>query len=714
LTLPIHALVICCVIYASYLGPILYRNNITNWAVFANNNAFLVGTIVLVVLSSYISTRLRYREYATRFRLAEANEELKKLDIMKSQFFANISHEIRTPLTSIIAPVQSLYQGDAGPVAPVQHELLSQIYRNALRLLDMINQMLDFARFDARKMRLNLSLVDLPGTVHDMATVFREVARQKSLKLECVVDDGIPPVYLDTEKLDRILSNLIRNALKFTEQGEITITVSAGQKNVQIEVADTGIGIPADKLPSIFERFQQVDSSSTRRYEGTGLGLTIVKEAVELQHGTITVQSVPGMITRFIITLPTDLDSRVPDAFIDRRSIDRRNTERRHKREQYAGPERRKNPRRRQDLARVSIEDMAFIDATRPRSPVSRIEKDHGAPEPGYNVLYVEDNADLRAYVEQMLYSCGHTVTTAVDGQDGWNKLQEIQPEIVISDIMMPRLDGYDLLQMIHADPEYRNIPVILTTAKSETDERIRGLEKGADDYLAKPINIRELDARIRNLVTSRMFQAVIAKARELETRMKDLTLAFSRSLEYRDHYTADHSNDVLQFGTIIAEELGIQVDEVFRDSLLLHDIGKLGVPDSILLKEGPLNEEEWQIMKKHAEFGAQLLSDFESFRDVSENILSHQERFDGAGYPRGLSGMDIPLTARIIAVADAWHAMTEDRPYRKALPVRKAVEELRRGQGTHFDPEIVTAFISGLVRTNRIPREIATDSLNL
>ena len=491
----LRATIVCGIIYAAYLVPILVRGEIANVPVFVNNNAFLAATIILALLSSYMSTRLRFREYAARHRLADANDELKKLDVLKSQFFANISHEVRTPLTSIIAPVQSLYQGDAGTLTDEQHGLMLQVYRNALRLLDMINQMLDFARFDARKMQLNLALVDIEKLVQESVLVFQDVATQKSLNLKCICEKEIPPIYLDQEKMERVLSNLIRNALKFTESGSVTVSVCARDGWAEFRVEDTGIGIPSRNLSTIFERFQQVDGSSTRRYEGTGLGLTIVKEAVELQHGTVTVESTPSEGTNFTVTIPMDLENRTTEAFIDRRSAERYGPDRRSSDEQYAGPDRRRTPRRRHDC---------------------------------------------------------------------------------------------------------QNIPVILTTAKSETDERIRGLENGADDYLAKPINIRELDARVRNLVTSRLFREAVIKSQELQGRIQDLTLGFSRSLELRDHYTGNHSNDVLEYGSIIA-------------------------------------------------------------------------------------------------VADAWHAMIEDRPYRNALPIPTAISELQKGRGTHFDPQVVDAFLRGL-----------------
>jgi len=306
-------------------------------------------------------------------------------------------------------------------------------------------------------------------------------------------------------------------------------------------------------------------------------------------------------------------------------------------------------------------------------------------------------------YISKMLKKFGHKVITAADGLEGWNKVQKIIPDIIISDIMMPKMDGYELVKQVKANQTTMHIPVLLITAKPELDSKIKGLEIGADDYLAKPINIRELDARIRNLITMRKFQHAVAEAEALDRRIEELTMGFAQSLETRDHETAGHSRDVLELGTLIAEELKIPIDHKLRDSLLLHDIGKLGVPDGILLKNGPLSKEEWQIMKKHPEIGANLLAHFESLKDVSEIILAHQECYDGSGYPKGLKGEEIPLFARIIGVADAYHAMTIDRPYRKALEAAIAISELLKYKDKQFDPDMVDALIKGLKRKKLI-----------
>jgi putative two-component system response regulator len=271
----------------------------------------------------------------------------------------------------------------------------------------------------------------------------------------------------------------------------------------------------------------------------------------------------------------------------------------------------------------------------------------------------------------------------------------------------MPRMDGFELARKIKSDEKTRHIPVILFTAKPELDAKIEGLRIGADDYLPKPVNLRELDARIKNLVTTRAYQQALAREAESNTRIRELTESFSQSLRLRDPDTAEHSSELLRLGSIIAEAIGLAKDDwKFTASLLLHDIGKIGIPDSILKKKSALNEEEWKIMKRHPQYGADLIGQHGSHREVSEIILAHQEHFDGTGYPSGLHGQQIPEIARIIAIVDAYQAMTSERPYRGAMEPTAAVQELIRGRGTQFDPKLVDVFVQGLMRLRLVRPE--------
>lgn len=710
--------VVCVIVYAAYLLPILARGGIADHAVFVANNFFLVSTMILVVMSSQLASAMRRKEFTSRFELARANQDLQQLDVVKSQFFASVSHEIRTPLTSIMAPIESLHRGDVGPLTRGQQSLISQVHRNALRLLDLINQMLDFAKFDAKKMKLHLRSVDMARIVRDQVTLFQEVCRRKGITLEHDISGPVPVVYLDHEKVQRIVSNLIRNAVKFTERGGITIEVAhEGSEEAELNggqcpdsakspgwivmrVRDTGIGISPADTKKVFARFQQIDGSSTRRHGGTGLGLSIVQESVELQHGRVTLESTIGAGSTFTVCLPTNLDEIETEADIDRRQDDRRQEE-----QLFDGPDRRVGPRRNEDYERISVSDIAFVEAESiSQTDVVPEEIPQTKPGTGIRVLYVEDNWDLRNYIGRMLRSYGHTVTTASDGVAGWEQTQKTRPDIVVSDVMMPGIDGLELVRLVKTTKATQKIPIVLITAKSDIDARIEGLGIGADDYIGKPVDIRDLDARINNIVTARRFRDALTRAEDLELRIEQLVLGFSRSLALRDGYTGGHSDDVLMYGTIIAEELGIPVDRNLRDALLLHDIGKLGVPDALLHKPGPLTSDEWLVMKLHPEMGAELLRQFESLLDISGIVRAHHEHYDGTGYPHGLVGEAIPIEARIISVADAWHAMREDRVYRPALAIDVAVAELVKNRGRQFDPNVVDCFLRGLARRGQIP----------
>jgi len=681
---------ICFLVYAGYLIPILITQEIIQSDIFLNNNFFILTTITFAITSSYLSDRINLKEFAARYNLAKANQDLKNLDKMKTQFFANVSHEVRTPLTSIIAPLQSLRQGDVGSLNIDQNELLDQMHRNAVRLLDLINQMLDFSKLEAGKAHLRLALIDIVNYTEDTIALFKEVAIRKGISLT-YDDDAITEreIYIDSDRYERIITNLIRNAIKFTETGGITVNLKHEDNYIILTVSDTGIGISKDHLPHIFKRFEQVDGTSTRSFDGTGLGLAIVEESVQLLQGEIRVESVFGMGTVFTVRIPEDLIDREPHAFVERRNADRRNRP-----ENRNGDNRRNDERRKNDYSRIPISDLAQVES-QTYSVHTRTSQPESMKSSGRRILLAEDTDDLRHYIGKILTNLGHDVVTTENGLAAWEMLREKGGfDVLISDIMMPKVDGYELLERIRNNDTLNDLPVILITAKSGEDPKLKALGIGADDYLPKPINVRELDARIRNLLSTRDLRKAAIEARMMDQRIEELMISFAQTLEIRDTETGNHSKDVLGIGTLIASELGMEIDNTLKASLLLHDIGKIGIPDQILLKPDKLNNDEMSIMKQHPSIGKELLEHFSNFKEVSEIILAHQEHYDGTGYPGGLAGEKIPRISRIIAVADAYHAMTNTRRYRQALSREQAVEELLKYRGSQFDPEIVDAFI--------------------
>ena len=521
------------IVYAAYIIPILIKGGIVDIRSLAGNNFFMVSTMLLAVLSSYLATQMRRKEFTSRYELGHALEELRELDVLKSQFFASISHEIRTPLTSVLAPTESLRRGEVEPLQTGQKSLVDQVHRNSLRLLDLINQMLDFAKFDAGKMKLRLKRVNMSALARNNVTLFKDVCFRKGVSLEHQISPDIPIVYLDKEKVERIISNLVRNAIKFTDRGRITVALSMeeidGKQWIILKVSDTGIGISFEDREKVFEHFHQVDGSTTRQYEGTGLGLSIVQESVGLQHGFVEVDSEVGTGSTFTVGLPTDLDLREPEAEIDRREVDRR-----QEAKDFGGIDRRTSDRRRGERGIVSVSDLAMIEAESFSDTEMRVDEIvRREPPTGIRVLYVEDNIDLRRYVNLSLTSFGHTVVTAANGIDGWKNIQNDLPDIIVSDVMMPGLDGFDLTRLVKTTPKTRKIPVILITAKSETDARIEGLEIGADDYMGKPIDMRELNVRIKNIVSDRKVRDALTRAEEVEERSGNLSTAFPVLLNF-------------------------------------------------------------------------------------------------------------------------------------------------------------------------------------
>jgi putative two-component system response regulator len=303
-------------------------------------------------------------------------------------------------------------------------------------------------------------------------------------------------------------------------------------------------------------------------------------------------------------------------------------------------------------------------------------------------VLVVDDEELNRKLLRGLLTSRGFDVEEATNGEEALRKVHEINPDLVLLDIMMPRVDGIKVCRELKQNPRTQLIPVVLLTALSALDDRVAGLEAGADDFLTKPFHQPELLARVRALI--RMKQLT----NQLE-RTEDILFTLAAAVEAKDPYTEGHLRRLEQYASRLSAKLGLSVHvrTVIRYGALLHDIGKIGVPDAILQKPEPLAPDEFEIIKQHPVFGERICAPLRLGAEVGPIVRGHHERWDGAGYPDGLAGEAIPLGARIVAIADAFDAMTTDRPYRKARDVDSALVELRRGTGTQWDPDLVERF---------------------
>ncbi|MDP3795896.1 MAG: CHASE domain-containing protein [Polaromonas sp.] len=405
-------------------------------------------------------------------QLQQAKNVAEAANQAKSEFLAGVSHELRTPLTLILAPLEQLLRAD--PSAVGQRAQLERAQRNALLLLNRVNDILDFSKSEAGKFQVHWEAVDLVELVSGLAGDAAVVAEGKPCSLTWRVDPALDKVCLDRQHFEKIVLNFLSNALKFTPAGGC-IRVEATCVNddcFEFAVTDSGIGIPADKIPLLFERFQQIDSSATRRYGGTGIGLALAKGLVELMGGSVGVHSEPGRGSRFWARLPRGVDR------LARLGADA-----------SASAER----------ARSATEAMLLRVRYRGDGPESTPANSGTAAERALmpKVLVADDNPDMRTYLAELL-EAEFDVLTAADGEQAWTLLQQHAIDVVVSDIMMPALDGLGLTARIKASPELNHVPVILVTARGGNEASVAGLETGADDYIAKPFSPAELRARVR------------------------------------------------------------------------------------------------------------------------------------------------------------------------------------------------------------------------
>jgi putative two-component system response regulator len=346
-------------------------------------------------------------------------------------------------------------------------------------------------------------------------------------------------------------------------------------------------------------------------------------------------------------------------------------------------------------------------------------------------ILVVDDQELNLRVMQAMLGPLGYQVDMARAGQEALDAVRRNPPDLILMDVMMPVLDGFETTRRLKGDPTTRHIPIVMVTALTEVEDRVRALEAGADDFLSKPVEKSELRARARSLLQVKAYHDhMLNYQHELEAevakRTHDLRLAFgrlrgayldtimrlSRAAEYKDEDTGSHITRMSHICAAIARKMGLNDSTV--EHLLyaspMHDVGKIGIPDSILLKPGPLNPEEWEIMKQHTVIGAGILTGAESgFLRLAEVIaLTHHERWDGTGYPRGLKGKAIPLAGRIAALADVFDALTSVRPYKPAFSIEKSLAIINEGDGSHFDPQVVRAFLDILDEVKEIGRKFS------
>ena len=490
-----------------YLAACLLHGGASSKSIFFNNFYFLFVTGVFVVIGSYFYNRLRLREFALRYELdqnqkalEDSNRKLVELGQIKNRFFANISHELRTPLTLLLAPLETLIQKYNRSFDGETREVLATMHSNGMRLLKLINDLLDLVRLESGRLEVKHESLNISDFVRGLASAARQVADDKRLRLETHVDPQLGNLVADRDKLEKIVLNLVFNALKFTPAGgRVELRADKKDDAFVITVSDTGMGISAKNLPFVFDRFWQADGTSKRKYQGVGIGLALVKELTEVQGGKVDVQSTEGKGTVFTVQLPyKKAESPAPAPSAPQPAEDE--TGEAPQTQTVSSEEWLANLYRRAEL---------FPAMTPLQDTLKQVETSRNGRLP--KALIADDEPDMLRFLKSQLAS-QFEVLEAVDGQQAIEKATQFLPDIILLDMMMPEKDGMQACRELRERTSTQSIPIIMLTARADEETKLTALGAGASDFLPKPFSTTELHVRIKNLVESHQYQSKLSK----------------------------------------------------------------------------------------------------------------------------------------------------------------------------------------------------------
>lgn len=492
---PFEATLLCiATLFIYIMGCSFPPAHAANAKALLNNLYFLVLTCIISVTAVHFNYRRRFNEFQLKYKLEAQHQELSALDRLKSQFFANVSHELRTPLTLILAPVEKLKSDIASLGAPAA-ELLEVIENNALRLLRLVNDILGLIRLEEGRASLVKKPIDMAHFLSHTTASMKHLAAMKGIELNLTEPQGDLKIDADPDALEKIIGNVIANAIKFTPpEGRIDVAAAHEGDMVTVRIADTGIGIPPEQLPHIFDRFYQVDGSATRRHQGLGLGLALVRELITRHGGDVAVSSDSGRGTTFVLRFPqADQESQQlagqPEASPDRllndplRAFDRKASAKALEGEKPV-------PKPSDTPIQVALPD------TRSELPL---------------LLVVDDEPDMRRYLVTMLRET-YRVIEAEDGISALEKARAVLPDLILLDVMLPGVSGLEVCRSLKERSETRAIKIIVLTARADEEAKIVALKNGADDFLIKPFSGIEVRSRIANFIRAAQLERDIQR----------------------------------------------------------------------------------------------------------------------------------------------------------------------------------------------------------
>jgi signal transduction histidine kinase len=567
-------------IVASFLLPNLLLTHSAQPLTSLSNLFFLVSTAIIAGTGQVVAYASQREQVAnqsiiegTRKNLELANEELKKLDRFKSEFFANITHELKTPLTMVLTSLELLLEGELGHISESQRSTFQSMQRSGAKLLRLIGDLLDLSRIEESRVRLRIAEHDLASYVRDLVEEMRGLMQRKGITLTFETQSEPLLVWCDLERLERVFLNLLSNATKFTDSGgTVSISLKEQGEAVQVEVRDTGVGFPPELSERIFSRFFQTDMGKTRRYGGTGIGLSLAKDLVELHGGKIWAESAPGAGSLFHVRLLKDREHFSPDV------LDRRGSAAAH-------PDGKRTADRGiadwRFGAEAKFRFLEIDEVTEQRV----VERDPDELRRSHTVLVVEDTPDVIRMIRLSLHH-DFRVMAAINGAQGLELAMKHHPSIIVTDLMMPVMDGIELTQRLRKDPQLRHIPIVMLTARNEVESRITGLQAGVDAYLGKPFSTKELVSTVRSLVRQQERTADLVlsqKMDSIETIAGGLAHEIGNPLNYVKNALQLVQKDTQQLMHAVKQEskhadLEVDLDALGKRTQKLFEVAEGGV----------------------------------------------------------------------------------------------------------------------------------------
>ncbi len=501
-------------IVLSYLAPNAWKIEEGAWSTTISNIFFLVSTAIIVSIGQVVTYRSQYRQFATELSLQKAkdgiekaHDQLKQLDRFKSQFFANITHELKTPLAMILSPLELMTSGDMGRFSEEQNATIHTMYRNGMKLLKLIEDLLDLSRLEESRIRLRVADNDLVAYLRGLVQSVMPLAQRKRIEMVFESDVDRAVVAYDQDRMERVLVNLLSNAAKFTpEGGHIRVRLHDAPDRVHVSVIDDGPGFPADKAERVFERFYQVDMAGTRKHGGTGIGLALAKELVNLHGGRIWAESEAGKGAAFHVHLRKGREHFRPEVL-----------ERRVECRDLPGGKRSEDAGIMDWAVQLTGRDdyrlLEIAEATERRI----VERDADEASRPFTVLVVEDTPDVIRLVHMSLRQ-HFRILAAGDGLKGLDLARRLRPDLVITDYMMPGIDGMELARRVRQDPSLKAVPIIMLTARGDIEDRVAGMESGVNLYLTKPFHPKELLQSVRTLLNIEGTHADLLLAQQVDS----------------------------------------------------------------------------------------------------------------------------------------------------------------------------------------------------